>query len=92
MSSRLTPALTAAFQPTVIDMSRLGASGRSGWVGEYQSTHSSPARILLRGAVDAEVTPPAMISSSMPARMVPAAVATARRPAAQCRLSARPAV
>ena len=90
MSSLVTPALRAAFQPTVIDMSRLGASGRSGWVGDIQSSHSSPTRILLRGEVDAEFTPPAMISSSMPARMLAAAFCTAARPAAQCRFTARP--
>ncbi len=33
-SSRLTPALTAVFQPTVIDMSIVGASGVAGWLGE----------------------------------------------------------
>ena len=64
--ARLTPALTAAFQPTVIDMSMLGASGRSGWVGGNQSTISSPARRWKRGDVDAEFTPPAMTSWSMP--------------------------
>ena len=42
ISSRVTPASTAAFQPTVIDMSMFGASGRSGWVGENQSSISSP--------------------------------------------------
>ena len=61
ISSRLTPALTAAFQPTVIDMSRLGASGRSGWVGGNQSTHSPSTCNRDRGDVDAEFTPPAMI-------------------------------
>ena len=62
ISSRLTPALTAAFQPTVIDMSRFGASGRSGWVGGNQSTHSPSTCIRDRGDVDAEFTPPAMTS------------------------------
>src|SRR6266571_1043426 len=91
ISSRLTPALTAAFQPTVIDMSMLGASGRSGWVGGNQSTHSPSTRSRDLGAVEAELTPPAMISSSMPARTLAAAPWTAARPAAQCRLWASPA-
>ena len=55
--SRLTPARTAAFQPTVMDMSMFGASGRSGCVGGNQSTNSSPARRLNRGELDAEFTP-----------------------------------
>jgi hypothetical protein len=62
ISSRDTPALTAAFQPTVIDMSMFGASSRFGCVGGNQSTISSPARRLERGDVDAEFTPPARIS------------------------------
>jgi hypothetical protein len=33
-SSRLTPAFTAVFQPTVIDMSIVGASGVAGWLGD----------------------------------------------------------
>src|SRR5262245_25491068 len=90
ISSRDTPALTAAFQPTVIDISIFGASGRSGWVGGNQSTISSPCRRLNRGDVDAEWTPPARISCSMPARMLPAALCTAAWPAAQCRFTARP--
>ena len=77
ISSRLTPALTAAFQPTVIDMSMLGASGRSGWVGGNQSTNSPPTRRLNRGDVDAEFTPPAMMSWSIPARTLAAALCTA---------------
>jgi len=75
----------------VIDMSMLGASGRFGWVGGVQGSIHSPAiwkRFL--GAVDTECTPPAMTSSSIPARMLAAAPPTAARPAAQCRLSANP--
>ncbi len=90
ISSRLTPALTAAFQPTVIDMSMLGASGRSGWVGGNQSIMSSPDLRLNRGDVDAEFTPPAITNWSMPARMLAAALCTAAWPAAQCRFWARP--
>ena len=37
ISSRVTPALTAAFQPTVMDMSMFGASGLSRWLGDIQS-------------------------------------------------------
>jgi hypothetical protein len=91
MSSRLIPAWTAVFHPMVIDMSMLGASGRFGWVGGvHGSTHSPSTRKRLLGAVDEECTPPAITSSSMPARMLPAAFATADSPAAQCRLSACP--
>ena len=39
-------------------MSRLGASGRSGWVGGNQSTHSPSHLSRDRGDVDAELTPP----------------------------------
>ncbi len=39
-----------------------GASGRSGWVGGNQSTHSPSTCIRDRGEVDAEFTPPAMMS------------------------------
>ena len=90
ISSRLTPALTAAFQPTVIDMSMLGASGRSGWVGGNQATGSPSTILLNRGDVDAEFTPPAMTSSSMPALILAAAPCTAACPAAQCRFRASP--
>ena len=90
ISSRLTPARTAAFQPTVMDMSMFGASGRSGCVGGNQSTNSSPARRLNRGELDAEFTPPAITNRSIPARMLAAAPCTAASPAAQCRLVASP--
>lgn len=75
----------------VIDMSLLGASGRFGWVGGIQgSTHAPSTRKADFGAVEAELTPPAITSSSIPARMLAAASATAARPAAQCRLTAAP--
>ena len=93
ISSRLTAAWTAAFHPTVIDMSSQGASGVSGWLGGAQSSHSSvpSTRRRARGAVDADSTPPATTTRSMPARTEPAAVVTAARPPAQCRLWASPA-
>ncbi len=91
ISSRVTPAFTAAFQPTVIDMSMLGASGRSGCVGGIQSVHSPSTRMRDLGDVDAEFTPPAKTSSSMPARTLAAAPWTAAMPAAQCRFCASPA-
>ena len=93
ISSRVTPASTAAFQPTVMDMSMLGAFGRSRWVGENQSVQSSVpgTRRVDRGEVDDDCTPPATTTRSMPARTLAAAVVTAARPAAQCRLWARPA-
>jgi hypothetical protein len=75
-------------------MSRFGASGRSGWVGDTHGSIQSPSLVTsrnrVRGDVDAEATPPAITSSSMPARMLPAACCTAAWPAAQCRLTARP--
>ena len=54
ISSRVTPALTAAFHPTVMDMSRFGASGVSRCVGDIQSSHSSVpgTRRVDRGEVD----------------------------------------
>ena len=56
ISSRVTPAETAAFQPTVMDMSMLGASGLSRWLGDIQSAHSSVPgmRRVDRGEVDWE--------------------------------------
>ncbi|AMD55400.1 hypothetical protein ATO49_20135 [Mycolicibacterium fortuitum subsp. fortuitum DSM 46621 = ATCC 6841 = JCM 6387] len=81
ISSRLTPALTAAFHPTVIDMSMFGASGVSGWVGGNQFTHSASLALLAartnRGDVEAELTPPATTNRSIPARMPAAAFCTA---------------
>ena len=64
----------------------------AGWVGEYHGCRSSlPAtRLKERGDVDRLSVPPATISRSMPARMLPAAIAMAERPAAQWRLSANP--
>lgn len=91
ISARETPARWATFQPMQIDMSALGASGLSGWVGGiHGSTHSPSIRKRDFGAVEAELTPPATTSPSIPARTLPAAPATASRPAAQCRLQAAP--
>jgi hypothetical protein len=45
---------------------------------------------MLVGEVEAELVPPAMTASAMPARMSAAATWTAVRPAAQCRLTAMP--
>src|SRR4029453_5740063 len=54
ISCRVTPASTAAFQPTVMDMSMLGAEGRSAWVGDHQSSQSSVpgTRRVERGDVE----------------------------------------
>jgi hypothetical protein len=93
MSSRETPALTAAFQPTVMLMSLIGASGVSRWLGASQSSSqvSVPGtRLLVFGAAELDCTPPASTTRSMPAMMVAAAVCTAARPEAQCRLRATP--
>ncbi len=85
ISSRLMPAIWAVFQPTVIDMSRDGASGESGCEGDIQSTQSCvpTVRFFVIGVFDIDCTPPAMIASSMPAMIDAAAVSTAARPAAQ---------
>jgi hypothetical protein len=88
----VTPALTAAFHPTVIDMSRFGASGVDRWVGDIQSSQSSVpgTRRVERGEVEVEWVPPQTITRSMPERIDAAALCTAARPEAQCRLWARP--
>ena len=87
------PALEAAFQPTVIVMSRMGASAVAGWLGASQSssTWSVPGtRQLDFGMVDDDWTPPAMTARSMPAMIEPAAVDSVPRPEAQWRLWAMP--
>ena len=86
--SRVTPASTAAFQPTVMDMSMFGAAGVSRWLGESQSTMSAVpgSRRIDRGAVDVEWVPPATTTLSMPARIEAAPIVTAVSPAAQWRL------
>ncbi len=87
ISSRVTLASTAAFQPTVMDMSRLGASGVSRWLGEFHSSQSSApsTRRLVLGDVEDECAPPATTTLSMPARIDAAALWMALRPDAQCR-------
>ena len=92
ISSRVTPALTAAFQPTVMDMSMLGASGLSRWLGDIQSDQSSVpgTRRVDRGEVDCEYAPPAITARSIPARTDAAALWTAASEEAQCRLWATP--
>jgi hypothetical protein len=72
-SSRLTPALTAVFQPTVIDMSMVGASGVAGWLGD--SHGSTPAYgpgsfFITVGLCVMLSAPPAVTTRSMPARML----------------------
>ena len=89
----MAPTLRAAFQPTVIDMSRFGASARSGCEGDIQvSSHSSVPglRWAVLGESEEEWVPPAMMASSMPAMTVAAAVEMAASPEAQWRLWARP--
>ena len=88
----MTPACTAAFQPTEIDMSSQGASGVSTWLGGAQSVQSSVpgTRRVDCGAVEREWTPPATTARSMPALIDAAPVHTAARPDAQWRLWARP--
>ena len=93
MSSRVTPARRAVFQPTVMDMSMLGAAAESGCVGEIQRSFQSSVPIVRyrhAGDVDCELTPPAIAASLMPAAMLAAANWTAARLAAQWRLTAAP--
>ena len=93
MSSRLMPAFTAAFQPTVMVMSRIGASGVSRWLGESQSSsHSSVpgTRQFVLGEVELDWTPPATTTRSMPAMIDAAALCSAPSPEAQWRLWAMP--
>ena len=73
------------FSPTVIDMSHAGASGVSGWLGDIHAV-SSPVerdRRVVTGLLVRLSVPPATITWSIPAMMLPAAICTALRPAAQ---------
>lgn len=57
ISSRRSPAICAVFQPTGIDMSRFGASARSGCVGGTNDVATSPvagSRQLRMGAVEVD--------------------------------------
>ncbi len=80
------------FSPTVIDMSNVGASGVSGWLGDIHICGSPPGSSTFHdcGEVLRLSVPPAMTTRSMPARMLPAPICTALSPEAQCRLSAMP--
>ena len=93
ISSRVTPASTAAFQPTVIDMSRFGGGRPVAVAGRHPvlpvvGAGHPPGR---PGQVDSDCAPPATTTRSMPARIDAAAVVTAARPDAQWRLWATPA-
>ena len=73
MSSRVSPAFCAVFQPTVIDMSNAGASGVSGWLGDIHGAKSSvPSDALHRRSARSrcDSAPPAMTTLSMPAMML----------------------
>ncbi len=81
------------FHPTVMDMSREGASGVPGWLGEIQPSLGSGAPGSCHredGDVDWELVPPAMTARSMPAATDEAATCTADIPPAQWRLRAIP--
>src|SRR5262249_9861846 len=81
----------AVFSPTVRGISNGGASGVGGFGSDIHGTGvPSGPRLLVIGAVLRLSVPPAMTTLSIPARIVAAAVATAARPDAQCRLLARP--
>ena len=73
-------------------MSKGGASGVAGWLGDIHCTGSAPSsrRLVDVGMDDALSVPPATTTRSMPARIDAAPICTADRPAAQWRLSARP--
>ena len=76
-----------------MDMSREGASGVPGWLGEIQPSEGSAAPGSCQredGDVDWELVPPAITALSMPAAIDDAATCTADIPPAQCRLSAMP--
>ena len=78
--------MTAVFQPTVIDMSMVGASGVAGWLGD--SHGSTPAYdpgsfFITVGLCVMLSAPPAMTTRSMPARMPAAAVWIGAMPDAQ---------
>ena len=93
ISSRVMPVRRAVFQPTVTVMSRAGVSGVSGWLGDSHISSISPVAGFTRfasGIDEVAWVPPAMITSSMPAMMEPAALATVARPDAQWRFCATP--
>ncbi len=91
ISSRLIPAACAVFQPTVIDMSLVGASGVSTWVGGiHRSSNFSSGpmmRWLISGVIDSDCTPPAISTRSMPEPICAEALPIAVRLPAQCRLT-----
>ncbi len=94
-SSRLTPAVTAVFHPTVIDMSIVGASGVAGWLGDSHGCtpeYDPGSFFITTGLCVMLSTPPAMTTRSMPARMLAAAVWIGAMPDAQCRLCASPGI
>ncbi len=66
ISSRLIPAAWAVFHPTVIDMSRVGASGDSTCVGGIHRSSNSRVgpgmRWLISGVIDSDCTPPATMT------------------------------
>ena len=91
-SARVRPVAFAVFHPTVIDMSKAGASGCSGCDGDIHGPQSSVPGLRLEtcGVVDMLSDPPAITTVSMPAMMLAAALCTAPIPDAQWRLSASP--
>nr|CRL69326.1 hypothetical protein CPGR_00229 [Mycolicibacter nonchromogenicus] len=79
------------FHPTVIDMSRVGASGVSGCVGGIQRSSnfsSGPGmRQFVSGVIDSDCTPPAISTRSIPEPICADALPIAVRLPAQCRLT-----
>ncbi len=84
-SARVSPADCAVLYPTVMDMSKAGASGVAGCDGDIHCSYSSvpSLRFIVCGDVDNDSDPPAMTTLSMPAMMLAAAPCTAAMPDAQ---------
>jgi hypothetical protein len=85
----VTPHFCAVFHATVIDMSIVGASGVSGWLGDSHccSPEYEPGSFLKTAGLWVMLSaPPAITTRSIPARMLPAAVWIGAMPDAQWRL------
>ena len=85
------PTACAVFHPTVIDMSFVGASGVSTWVGGiHRSSNFSSGpgmRQFVSGVIESDCTPPAMSTRSMPDPIWADALPIAVRLPAQCRFT-----
>ena len=79
------PISRAALSPTVIVMSKAGASGVSRWLGDIHAWASSPrpGRLNDDGDVERLSVPPATMTSVIPAMIEEAPIWMAESPAAQ---------